>query len=83
MPSGEIWHVELFRRFCAPSFPSLPVLFDESLSSDLAPYRKFRHVVHHGYGFQLDWERMAEGIERVNGIYQRLKKRIGDYLESL
>ena len=81
--SGEIWHVELFRRFCEPPFPSLPVLLDESLSSDLAPYRKFRHVVHHGYGFQLDWERMAEGIEQVNGIYKRLKKRIGDYLESL
>jgi uncharacterized protein YutE (UPF0331/DUF86 family) len=61
----------------------LPVLFDESLSSDLAPYRKFRHVVHHGYGFQLDWERTAEGIEHVNGIYQRLKKRIDDYMESL
>ena len=83
LPSGEIWHVELFRRFCEPPFPSLPVLFDESLSSALAPYREFRHVVHHGYGFQLDWERIAEGIEHVNGIYQRLKKRIEDYLESL
>jgi uncharacterized protein YutE (UPF0331/DUF86 family) len=61
----------------------LPSLFDESLSSDLAPYRKFRHVVHHGYGFQLDWERMVEGIEHVNGIYQHLKKRIEDYLASL
>jgi len=61
----------------------LPALFDESLSSDLAPYRKFRHVVHHGYGFQLDWERMAGEIEHVNGIYQRLKKRIDDYMESL
>lgn len=83
LPSGEIWHVELFRRFCEPSFPLLPILFDESLSSDLAPYRKFRHVVHHGYGFQLDWERMTEGIDRVNGIYQRLKIRIENYLESL
>ena len=83
LPSGEIWHVELFRRFCEPSFPLLPILFDESLSSDLAPYRKFRHVVYHGYGFQLDWERMTEGIERVNGIYQRLKIRIENYLESL
>ena len=38
-------------------------------------------MVHPGYGFQLDWERMAEGIEHVNGIYQRLKKRIEYYLE--
>jgi hypothetical protein len=83
LPTGENWHVELFRRFCAPPSNSLPVLFDESLSSELAPYRKFRHVVYHGYGFQLDWERMTEGIERANGIYQRLKKWIEDYLESL
>jgi len=26
---------------------------------------------------------MVEGIERVNGIYQRLKKKIENYLESL
>jgi hypothetical protein len=83
LPSGEIWHVELVRRFCDPPFSSLPVLFDPSLSADLAPYRQFRHVVHHGYGFQLDWERMVEGIERVNGIYQRLKKKIENYLASL
>lgn len=83
LPSGEIWHVDLFRRFCAPPFLALPVLFDEDLASDLAPYRNFRHVVHHGYGFQLDWKRLAEGIEKVNGIYLRLKIRIDDYLESL
>ncbi len=49
---------------------------------DLAPYRKFRHVVLHGYGFQLDWERMTEGIEHVNVIYQRLKTRFEKFLES-
>ena len=37
LPSGEMWHVELFKRFCKPSFLSLPVLFDEALSEDLAP----------------------------------------------
>ena len=83
LPSGEMWHVELFKRFCEPSFPSLPVLFDELLSSDLAPYRKFRHVVLHGYGFQLDWERMTEGIEKVNDVYLRLKTIIEESLESL
>lgn len=83
LPSGEMWHVELFRRFCEPSLLSLPALFDENLSSDLSAYRKFRHVVQHGYGFQLEWERMAEGIERVDTICRRLKIRIEKYLESL
>ena len=83
LPSGKMWHVELFKRFCEPSFPSLPVLFDELLSSDLAPYRKFRHVFLHGYGFQLDWVRMIEGIENVNDVYQRFKVILEKCLESL
>jgi uncharacterized protein YutE (UPF0331/DUF86 family) len=78
-----MWHVELFKRFCEPSFPSLPVLFDEFLSSDLSPYRKFRHVVLHGYGFQLDWERMVDGIKNVNVVYARFKARLEKYIESL
>lgn len=83
LPTGEIWHVELFRRFCTPPAPPLPVLFDPSLAADLAPYRKFRHVVHHGYGFQLDWERMAEGIGQVNDVYRRFKICLDDYMQSL
>ena len=42
LPTGETWHVDLFRRFCAPSYPPLPVLFDASLEAALAPYRRFR-----------------------------------------
>ncbi|MBM4313660.1 MAG: hypothetical protein FJ122_07030 [Deltaproteobacteria bacterium] len=83
LPSGEMWHIEFFRRFCERPSPPLPVLFDQSLTSDLAPYRKFRHIVHHGYGFQLDWERMEEGIRQVNDVYGRLKKKLEDYLQSL
>lgn len=63
--SGDMWHIDLFRRFCEPSSLPLPVLFNESLALALAPYRKFRHIVHHGYGFQLDWDRMTEGIENA------------------
>jgi hypothetical protein len=54
LPTGDIWHVELFQRFCTPSLPPLPALFDEKLAAELAPYRRFRHVAFHGYGFQLD-----------------------------
>jgi hypothetical protein len=80
LPSGEMWHVDLFKRFCEPSFLPLPVLLDRALSSDLAPYRKFRHVVHHGYGFQLDWERMSEGIENAESVYGRFKVALEEYL---
>jgi hypothetical protein len=74
---------ELSALFCDPSMPPLPALFDDTLSSDLAPYRKFRHVVHHGYGFQLDWDRMKEGIESVVPIFLRFKSRLNEYLLTL
>ena len=29
IPEGDTWHLDLFKRFCAPSHHSLPELFDE------------------------------------------------------
>jgi len=76
-------HIELFKRFCYPPYFPLPSLFDFSLASEMAPYRQFRHVVHHGYGFQLDWERMAEGIDKVDQVCRRFKAKLEDYLNAL
>lgn len=83
LPSGETWHVDLFQRFCSPSHPDLPELFDETLGTALAPYRRFRHVAFHGYGFQLDWGRMLEGVANVQDVFTRLKIRLSEYLEGI
>jgi len=48
--------------------------------SNLAPYRKFRHVVHHGYGFQLDWDRMRGGIEKSQAVFAHFKMSIEDFI---
>ena len=82
LPTGETWHIELFKRFCDPPFKTLPLLFDDELASALAPYRKFRHVVHHGYAFQLDWDRMKEGIASIAHVFARFQTKLNDYLES-
>src|SRR3990167_7190545 len=39
MPSGDNWHADLFRRFCQPPYQTLPLLFDEQLAIDMAPFR--------------------------------------------
>lgn len=83
LPTGDTWHTDLFKRFCAPAYKSLPVLFDEPLALAMAPYRKFRHVVYHGYGFQLDWDRMKEGIENIDDIFLHFKSKLSDYLRLL
>lgn len=83
LPAGDTWHIELFQRFTAPGYPPLPELFDRSLALELAPYRRFRHVVFHSYGFQLDWMRMAEGMAEIDGVFSRLRDSVTVYLESL
>lgn len=83
LPTGDTWHIDLFKRFCEPPYKHLPALFDKSLELDLAAFRKFRHVFFHGYGFQLDWERMKDGIEKIEGVYHRFNNRLTEYLKEL
>lgn len=81
LPVGENWHLELFRRFCRPEQPPLPALFDEDLARQLGPFRRFRHVVHHGYGFQIEWDRMRDGLEQVATLLASVQARVEAHLE--
>jgi hypothetical protein len=83
LPTGDTWHTDLFSRFCFPPHGKLPVLFDDALAAAMAPYRKFRHVVLHGYGFQMDWERMIGGITNLEAVFRRLKTKLAEYMLSL
>lgn len=83
LPTGDTWHITLFKRFCSPSFAPLPTLFDEQLEATLAPYRRFRHVALHSYGFQLEWDRMAQGVANVEDVFEQLKSSLSDYLQTL
>jgi hypothetical protein len=83
LPTGETWHVDLFKRFCSPPYSPLPALFDESLAAALAPYRRFRHVVFHSYGFQLDWSRMVEGVASLRDVFSQIKASLSEYLRNL
>lgn len=83
LPKGDAWHLELFEWFCKPAHSSLPTLFDEELAKHVAAYRRFRHVVRHSYGLQLDWSRMEPGISRIEGAFERFRRAVLRYLDSL
>ncbi len=76
LPGTDSWHVDLFNRFCSPPESPPPALFDESLKADMTGFRKFRHVLHHGYGFLLDWDRLIVGIERIEDVFLRFRTRV-------
>jgi len=83
LPVGDNWHLDLFKRFCGAGQPPLPPLFDENLERQLGPFRRFRHVVHHGYGFQIDWDRMLEGLDQVSVVMTAFRSRVTAHLETL
>jgi hypothetical protein len=81
LPTGDNWHLDLFARFCKPGFAGLPALIDDDLREPLAAYRRFRHVLHHGYIIQLQWNRMAEGINAVDEVYSKFKANVLEILK--
>jgi hypothetical protein len=83
LPAGENWHLDLFKRFCPSGKPPLPALFDEALAKQLGPFRRLRHVVHHGYGFQIEWDRMREGLDQVAAILAVFRERVAAHVNTL
>jgi hypothetical protein len=82
LPTGPNWHVDLFQQFTT-GHAKLPRLFDEKLATSLAPYRRFRHVAFHSYGFGLEWNRMVGGIEEIEVVFDQFRSKLADYLESV
>jgi hypothetical protein len=80
LPTGDNWHVDLFKRFCDPPQEPLPTQCDAALAARLGTFRKFRHVVHHGYGFQLEWDRMREGLEQVGPILLEFREHVAAHV---
>ena len=44
---------------------------------------RFRQVVYHSYGFQLEWKRMKEGIANIENVWLRFKSNLFSYLKNL
>lgn len=83
LPTGDTWHVDLFRRFCDPPRDPMPCLFNKALELQLSAYRRFRHVVYHGYGLQLDWARMIDGLQTIQSVFSVFRERLLAYLRTL
>lgn len=83
LPAGDGWHVALLDRFREPPEPGLPVLLPEPLAVDLDVYRRFRHIARTSYGVDLDWTRVAVGIDRIGSVFDRFRAAVTDHLDGL
>ncbi len=77
------WHLDLFKQFSPQASVPFPALFDDQLTKDLVPYRKFRHIARHGYAFELQWDRMREGTENVEAVFSRFRRLLMEYIHKL
>jgi hypothetical protein len=80
LPIGDNWHAALLRRFSEPSDVGLPVFFSAELLSELGAFRKLRHVVYHGDGFQMEWSGPVPGIRRPPAVLREFRSSIESYL---
>jgi hypothetical protein len=83
LPTGSDSHLELAKLFCDPPGAGLPPLLDTQFADELAPYRQFRHVIHHGYGFRLRWTDMLPGVESAGTIFAKFKEAVERYLDDV
>jgi hypothetical protein len=60
----------------------LPVLFPGELIDEMDAYRRFRHIAHHGYERDLDYERMQAGIEGARSAFEKFRSRVIEYLND-
>lgn len=49
----------------------------------MAPYRKFMHVVYHGYGFQMYWDRLSVRIENISDVFNKFRVKLDEYLQGM
>src|SRR5690606_11630032 len=81
LPAGQRWHTELFLRFCDPPHEPLPLLFDAGLRDDMRPFRTFRHIARTSYGIELDWSKVAVGIDEIGSVVDRFRDAVTAYLD--
>lgn len=83
LPTGDQWHVKLLDRFREPLGSGLPALLSESLVPGLDMVRRFRHVARTSYGMELDWAKVATGIDEIGFVFERFRTAVTDYLDRL
>jgi hypothetical protein len=81
LPTGNKWHMELLERSFISNNERMPI-FNNKLQEALEEYLKFRHFIRHSYGFQLEWERMEDLINRVKDFWGNIKENIDSFIEN-
>ena len=81
LPNSSKWHIELLDRAFVTD-ENRKQIFANELQKQLDEYLRFRHFVRHAYGFQLEWERMENLINRIEYFWENIKGNINNFIEN-
>lgn len=77
------WHMRLLRSMALDIPQVRPAVISSSLEKQLAEYLGFRHVVRNIYGFELDPDRIAQLVEKINRVSAQLTSEIEQFVSYL
>lgn len=66
--TGGEWHRDLIRAMAVEVPEVRPPVLSASLLRTVDEYRGFRHIVRHGYDYELDWQRMKPLVQRLPSL---------------
>lgn len=83
IPDGESWHNELLDMSVVEVEKIRPEIISKKILVKFDRLRRFRHVVRHGYEYELDWEQMQPLVSSLDDIISVLKDDIKDFIDYL
>lgn len=83
LPSGESWYQDLLEIVCLEIEGVRPALISSQVKKDIDKLRRFRHVVRHGYEYELDWSQMTPLVESLERITDQIEKDFTEFSSFL
>lgn len=70
---GEHWYFDLLEEVCIDIEGIRPAFISSDIKNELDRLRRFRHIVRHGYEYELDWSQIQPLIKSLDKIIPVLK----------
>lgn len=83
LPTGEKWHLDLLEQMALNIKDVRPAFLTDKERKKLDKLRRFRHVVRHGYEYELDWDQIKPLVKEMNSVNSSLKNSFSEFEEFL
>lgn len=82
MPKSDDWHKKLLHQSSIDKKNKKALLSNETLDK-LYNYLAFRHFFIHGYGFQLNWDKMKPLVDNIEDLWREIKNQLKDFMNNM